>query len=103
MRKDMYENIVLAGGATMFDGFAARLNKRIVELAPVSLEKQIKIIAPAKRNYSGWLGGSILASLRFDDMWIDKSEYDEFGPGIVQRKWVHSVRVPVNKIQPLQL
>eukprot|EP00696_Hemimastix_kukwesjijk_P013761 gnl/Hemi2/2757_TR971_c1_g1_i1.p1 gnl/Hemi2/2757_TR971_c1_g1~~gnl/Hemi2/2757_TR971_c1_g1_i1.p1 ORF type:complete len:377 (-),score=156.21 gnl/Hemi2/2757_TR971_c1_g1_i1:155-1285(-) len=85
IRKDLYSNIVLSGGTTMFNGIADRMTKEIQALAPSSMK--IKIIAPPERKYSVWIGGSILSSLStFQSMWIQKSEYDESGPGIVHRK-----------------
>jgi actin-related protein len=85
VRKDLYGNIVLSGGTTMFPGIAERLNKEVVALAPSSMK--IKVIAPPERKYSVWIGGSILSSLStFQTMWITKSEYDESGPAIVHRK-----------------
>ena len=69
----------------MFLGIAERMNKELVALAPSTMK--IKIIAPPERNYSVWIGGSILASLStFQQMWISKEEYDESGPSIVHRK-----------------
>jgi actin-related protein len=85
LRKDLYGNIVLSGGTTMFDGIAERMEKEIKALAPQSMK--IKIVAPPERKYSVWIGGSILASLStFQQMWISKQEYDESGPKIVHRK-----------------
>eukprot|EP00253_Pinus_taeda_P001090 PITA_01090 len=85
VRKNLYGNIVLSGGSTMFPGIADRITKEITALAPRSMK--IKVIAPPERKYSVWIGGSILASLStFQQMWIDKSEYDESGPSIVHRK-----------------
>jgi len=85
IRKDLYSNIVLSGGTTMFNGIADRMTKEIQALAPASMK--IKIIAPPERKYSVWIGGSILSSLStFQTMWIQKAEYDEQGPGIVHRK-----------------
>jgi len=85
IRKDLYGNIVLSGGTTMFEGVAERMEKEIVALAPSSMK--IKIVAPPERKYSVWIGGSILASLStFQQMWISKQEYDESGPQIVHRK-----------------
>jgi len=85
IRKDLYSNIVLSGGTTMFNGIADRMTKEIQALAPSSMK--IKIIAPPERKYSVWIGGSILSSLStFQSMWIKKAEYDEAGPGIVHRK-----------------
>ncbi|KAJ6313919.1 hypothetical protein OIU78_017550 [Salix suchowensis] len=85
IRKDLYGNIVLSGGSTMFPGIADRMSKEITALAPSSMK--IKVVAPPERKYSVWIGGSILASLStFQQMWISKAEYDESGPSIVHRK-----------------
>jgi actin-related protein len=85
MHKDLYANIVLSGGTTMYPGFADRMQKEITALAPSTMK--IKIIAPPERKYSVWIGGSILASQStFQQMWISKQEYDESGPSIVHRK-----------------
>jgi len=85
IRKDLYLNIVLSGGTTMFPGIAERLTKEITSLAPAAMK--IKVVAPPERKYSVWIGGSILASLStFQQMWISKAEYDESGPSIVHRK-----------------
>jgi actin beta/gamma 1 len=85
IRKDLYANIVMSGGTTMFDGIAARMTKEISSLAPSTMK--IKVVAPPERKYSVWIGGSILASLStFQQMWISKAEYDESGPTIVHRK-----------------
>jgi len=85
IRKDLYSNIVLSGGSTMYEGLAARLEKEMIALAPSTMK--IKVVAPPERKYSVWIGGSILASLStFQQMWISKQEYDESGPSIVHRK-----------------
>ena len=85
IRKDLYNNVVMSGGTTMFNGIAERMQKELKALAPESMT--IKIIAPPERKYSVWIGGSILSSLStFEEMWITKSEYDEAGPSIVHRK-----------------
>jgi actin-related protein len=85
IRKDLYGNIVLSGGTTMFEGIAERMEKEIKALAPASMK--IKIVAPPERKYSVWIGGSILSALStFQPQWISKNEYDESGPAIVHRK-----------------
>ncbi|KNG50423.1 actin [Stemphylium lycopersici] len=76
VRKDLYGNIVMSGGTTMYPGISDRMQKEITALAPSSMK--VKIIAPPERKYSVWIGGSILASLStFQQMWISKQEYDE--------------------------
>jgi len=85
IRRDLYNNIVLSGGSTMFPGLNERLGAEITAMAPASIK--VKVIAPAERKYSVWIGGSILSSLStFNEMWITRDEYDESGPGIVHRK-----------------
>eukprot|EP00663_Eupelagonemidae_sp_cell21sb_P004112 gene4113-5737_t len=85
VRKDLYANIVLSGGTTMYEGIADRLSKEVTNLAPNSMK--IKVVAPPERKYSVWIGGSILSSLStFQSMWVKKEEYDESGPGIVHKK-----------------
>eukprot|EP00446_Apocalathium_sp_SHHI-4_P003435 CAMPEP_0177178656 /NCGR_PEP_ID=MMETSP0367-20130122/14442_1 /TAXON_ID=447022 ORGANISM="Scrippsiella hangoei-like, Strain SHHI-4" /NCGR_SAMPLE_ID=MMETSP0367 /ASSEMBLY_ACC=CAM_ASM_000362 /LENGTH=117 /DNA_ID=CAMNT_0018625323 /DNA_START=41 /DNA_END=391 /DNA_ORIENTATION=- len=83
IRKDLYANIVLSGGTTMFTGIGERMTKELTALAPSTMK--IKVVAPPERKYSVWIGGSILSSLStFQQMWISKGEYDESGPTIVQ-------------------
>jgi len=85
IRSELYNNICLSGGTTMFDGLQERMQKEIQALAPAG--NKIRVLAPAERKYSVWIGGSILSSLTtFEQMWISKQEYDEVGAGIVHRK-----------------
>ncbi|XP_064086597.1 actin, cytoplasmic-like [Macrobrachium rosenbergii] len=85
IRKDLFSNIVLSGGTTMYPGMGDRMLREIVSLSPPVLK--VKIIASPERKYSVWIGGSILSSLStFQEMWITKEEYEESGPSIVHRK-----------------
>ncbi|KAH3777959.1 actin-87E-like [Dreissena polymorpha] len=85
IRKDLWNNVVMSGGSTMFTGMADRMKKELDNLVPSGMK--VKVIAPPERKYSVWIGGSILSSLTsFSSMWISKQEYDECGPGIVHRK-----------------
>lgn len=85
IRRDLYGNIVLSGGTTMYEGIADRMMKEVSALAAATIK--VKVIAPPERKYSVWIGGSILSSLStFQTMWITKEEYDESGPSIVHRK-----------------
>ena len=86
-RSDLYSNIVLTGGNTMFPGITDRMQKEITALAPPNMK--VKVVTPSDdmRKYSAWIGGSLLASLStFQQKWISKQEYDESGPSIVHRK-----------------
>ena len=85
VRKELYGNIVLSGGSTMFPGLVDRVRKELTSLAPSTMN--IRIIAPDERKYSVWIGGSILASLsNFQQICISKIEYEETGYLIVHKK-----------------
>eukprot|EP00347_Sterkiella_histriomuscorum_P020200 403338712 len=84
-RRDLYQNIIIAGGNSLFEGMGERLWQEMHLLAPSS--QKIKVLAPPERKYSAWLGGAILSALStFQTMWINKQEYDESGPSIIHRK-----------------
>lgn len=85
IRKDLYGNIVLAGGGSMISGLAERLQKDISSLSPSTMK--VRIIAPPERQYSSWIGASVLASLSsFESMWVTREQYEESGPQVVHRK-----------------
>merc|ERR1711871_1923313 len=59
IRKDLYANVVLSGGTTMYSGIADRMSKEITALAPASMK--VKIIAPRSAS-TPW--GSVAPSSR---------------------------------------
>eukprot|EP01084_Bolivina_argentea_P257553 433955_1 len=88
IKKDMWFNIVLCGGNTMFNGMEKRLLNEMYNLRD-NLMYTVKVVAPPDRQRSVWIGGSIFSSLStFEDMWITKDEYDETGPSIVHKKCI---------------
>lgn len=85
VRKELYANIVLTGGTTMFQGLPERIEKEVVALAQPSMK--VKVIATPGRKNSVWFGGSILSSLEaFPQMCITQAEFQEEGSQIVHRK-----------------
>lgn len=85
IRSDLYNNVVLSGGSTMFKNYELRLEKELQDLVPAG--KRVKIHAPEDRKYSVFVGGSILSSLpTFENMWITREEYEETGATIANRK-----------------
>lgn len=85
VRRDLYENIILSGGSTMFPGISDRLTKEVSALIPGSVK--VKVIAPNERKYSVWIGGSVLSTLAtFQTMWVTRQEYEECGASVVHRK-----------------
>eukprot|EP00116_Pleurobrachia_bachei_P013341 sb/3473603/ len=84
MRSKLMENICLSGGNTMFTGLADRMQKEMAAISPPSAK--VRVIAPADRKYSAWIGGSIMASKSSFKNWcISKEEYNESGPSIVHK------------------
>lgn len=93
VQSQMYPNIVLAGGSTMFTGFTERVEQ---EMKIITTKKsngnnysdKIGVTAPAFRKYSVWIGGSIMSKLStFETMWVTKEQYDETGSSLVHRKY----------------
>ena len=87
IRKDLYSNIILSGGNTMFEGLPERLTKEIQKLTPSAASNKVKVIALPERKYASWIGATILSSLsNFQCMWITRAEYKETGVSIVHKK-----------------
>ncbi|CAI7755687.1 unnamed protein product [Closterium sp. NIES-54] len=111
IRGELYSNIVLSGGTTMFPGFADRVEKEFKGLAPITM--RVRLSEPVDRHNSAWHGGSMYASqtafqlvcllciflllfciswfseleyLAVTQVWITKMEYDEAGASIVHTK-----------------
>ncbi|XP_007904790.1 actin-like protein 7A [Callorhinchus milii] len=82
--EDMFKNILLCGGSTMFSGFPVRFQKEVRKLAQ---DMAPHVHAIPERKYSVWYGGSILACLKsFQQLWVRKKDYDERGPMVIYRK-----------------
>jgi len=87
IRMDLYGNIILSGGTTLYAGLPDRLEAEVDKKCPQ--QGSVKIIASQDRYYSVWTGGSTLSSLStFESQWITKEEYEENGTEIVHRKCV---------------
>ena len=56
LRKNLYNNIILSGGNTLFKGFGQRLRKEIIEFAPISMKKNIRVIDLPEKNIMHGLG-----------------------------------------------
>jgi actin-like protein 6A len=88
IRKDLYSNVIFAGGNTLLAGFPERVLKKLLDMAlPTIKVKQVAPVTPAERRFATWQGGSVLASLAsFRRMWMTREEYKEHGPCILTRK-----------------
>ncbi|XP_078668912.1 uncharacterized protein LOC144910122 [Branchiostoma floridae x Branchiostoma belcheri] len=87
LRRELFSNIVLSGGTTLFPGLPERLESELGSLLPSSLARSVRVVQPQDRKYLVWKGGAVLASMdQFKQAWISQQEYDEIGPGVVHRK-----------------
>uniref|UniRef100_UPI00398E6C63 actin, cytoplasmic-like n=1 Tax=Pristiophorus japonicus TaxID=55135 RepID=UPI00398E6C63 len=86
-RNDMYANIVLAGGNSMFRNMAERFQQEITDLAKPGTK--VKVLAPPNRNYLSWKGAAILSGLsNFHQMCVSRQDFEEFGATVLHRKLV---------------
>lgn len=88
VRRELYNGILLTGGTSLFASLQKRLEDEVTHLAPSMMK--VRVISPSnaiEKRYSTWIGGSILASLgTFQQMWMSKSEYKEYGAGLIHKK-----------------
>jgi len=88
VRKDLWGNLVLGGGCSMFANMRERLEAALFDHAPQNVKtKVIASMNSVERRFATWIGGSILASLgSFQQLWMSKQEYEEHGANLIQRK-----------------
>jgi actin-related protein len=85
LRRAMWGNTVVAGGNTMFQGFADALYKKLKPLKGCR-NVDLKIYAPENRDQTAWKGASVVASMSsFMDTLISQETYEEEGPSVVQQ------------------
>ncbi|XP_075047816.1 actin-5-like [Mixophyes fleayi] len=85
IRRNLYSSIVLSGGSTLFPGLDERISTEMKHLVPNGVP--IKLISPPDREYSVWIGASIISCLSaFRDLWVTSSDYEDFGPSAVHQK-----------------
>ncbi|EFC50844.1 hypothetical protein NAEGRDRAFT_29311 [Naegleria gruberi] len=85
VRKDFYNSIVLSGGNTLFNGFKERI-KLELENNEKSF-KPFKVLADPMRQFSAWMGGSVIASLpTFEDAVVTYEDWEDYGPRSLYQK-----------------
>ena len=87
-RKEMFNNIVLAGGNTLFPGVKERFVKELQSLVPQMFSSSVTVTAAYGGQMSAWNGGAFLASLStFEGLSLLRKEYEEHGSQIVHKKF----------------
>ncbi|NXP74916.1 ACTL9 protein, partial [Ramphastos sulfuratus] len=85
MKSMMYENILLCGGSSLFEGLQSRFHSELLQILPHNTK--VKVAATSLGRHSAWTGGSILTSLKnFQTWWIRRDEYNEEGPQVVHQR-----------------
>ena len=88
LTRPLVTNIILAGGSSMFEGFAQRLTSELKFRVSAKMSREVKVVAQADRHLCTWNGGKAFAELResFGERWLSRAEYDEFGAQHIHTK-----------------
>ncbi|EQL01750.1 actin [Ophiocordyceps sinensis CO18] len=87
LRGNLLANVVVTGSTSLINGFNDRLNNELTAMYPGLKVKLHAAGLTSERRFGAWIGGSILASLgTFHQMWISRKEYEENGPGVVEKR-----------------
>ncbi|KAH0790934.1 actin [Histomonas meleagridis] len=85
-RKYFCVNICLFGGSSLVDGLAERIMNELSNKVKKEIGMTIVRSSP-ERRISSWIGASVFASLPYyEQMYIRKKEYDEYGVSLVLNK-----------------
>lgn len=100
-RFDLYKNIVLSGGSTLFKNFDKRLEQEIRRRVNTRYEAlgipdnapKVKVSQNMVQQAAVWFGGSMLAHRRenFEKIVRTKAQYEEWGPSIARHNPVFSM------------
>ncbi|XP_049625020.1 actin-like protein 8 [Suncus etruscus] len=78
LQPNLVSNLLVCGGASLYRGFTQRLNAMLVQEHFSKMYSKVALRANSTRNFSVWLGGSVLAHLSsYKHRWIKKVEYKE--------------------------
>ena len=85
LQPDLFGNIVLSGGSSMFPGLRKRVLNEIT--SRVSEDVEVNVITDSQRKHAAWIGGSMFGSLgTFGDIQYTRQEYNEGGATTIHRK-----------------
>lgn len=90
IRTQMYSNVYVAGGGSTILGFTERVNHDLAWRCGPSVKIRVNG-APTnlERRFGAWIGGSIIScQSQFYNYWVSKTDYDEFGKGLVEKRCI---------------
>ena len=81
IKDDIKESICLIGGNTYLRNFEEKLKNNLSDKKEMG---NFNISAIPERQFSSWIGGSLISSLEnFQYMWVKKEEFDENGKTLI--------------------
>ena len=81
IKDDIKESICLIGGNTYLRNFEEKLKNNLSDKKEMG---NFNITANPERQFSSWIGGSLISSLEnFQYMWVKKEEFDENGKNLI--------------------
>ena len=85
MHAELYNNVLLVGGNTMFGGIKERTTRELRRLVPSAMVERVRVMAPPERNKSVWLGGSIMGGVEsfLNELFVSKEMYEENGGSVM--------------------
>lgn len=81
VRKELCSNIILVGASSLFAHFNEKVSRDLsTKWSPTYFKAKIITANPLERQFSSWIGASVLTSLgSFQQMWCSRAEYEEYG------------------------
>ena len=87
LRQKSYENILLSGGNTCFNGLYEQLHTELKN--KVIKNMKINLNKTDKPEFSCWIGGNIISTLEiFKKMWVTRNEWNEKGSKVIHIKTI---------------
>lgn len=86
-RREILDHLVIGGGNTCFENFDKRIENEMINLFPTILK--FKTVSNDDKKNSVFLGGCVMSKLNtFQQHWVTKADYQEYGSVVVFRKFV---------------
>jgi actin-related protein len=80
LQPDLFSNIVLSGGSSMFPGLRARMAQEIMSRVGEDSGVDVNVITDSQRKFASWIGGSMFGSLgTFGQIQLGRQEYNDSG------------------------
>lgn len=85
-RRKLYENTIQSGGFSCLKGLQHRFAKEMTSLVN-NPNIYVEVNLPDTNPYSSWVGAGVQSSLdSWQENWITRKEYEEYGVSYVHRK-----------------